>query len=374
MQGYPMENFAMWTRSRFQTMPPIQNSSATGIAQRTIAGIVALVLVAAAPASASPLVKLYRVETTGGAIERQFFGRVVAKETVDISFQVGGQVVEFPVSEGSTIPAGDLLARLDLEPFELALAQAKAQQDQAQRTLDRMEQLQGNAVSQVTVDDARTQADLADISFRDAERSLELATLHAPFDALVSARMVANLTTIGAGTPLVRLHDMSELRIEIEVPEILFQRAGRDPSITLFAEFPASGERYPLEVREFNAETAQVGQTYQITLGMAPPEDIVVLPGASAKVLATLQLESPRIEIPASSLVLGSDGAAHVMVFEPAGAQEGTVKKVSVEVEPSENGAVLIKSGLSQDQEIVVSGSSRLEDGETVRRFAGFTE
>ena len=70
------------------------------------------------------LVKLERVAASSSEVTRQFFGHVVAKETVDLAFQVSGQVVDIPIIEGEPVPKGAMIAQLDLEPFELALAQA----------------------------------------------------------------------------------------------------------------------------------------------------------------------------------------------------------------------------------------------------------
>ncbi|MEM9794652.1 MAG: efflux RND transporter periplasmic adaptor subunit, partial [Pseudomonadota bacterium] len=55
------------------------------------------------------------VDPTAGALVRQFFGLVVARQTVDLAFQVSGQIVEFPAIEGESIPKGGLIALLDLE-------------------------------------------------------------------------------------------------------------------------------------------------------------------------------------------------------------------------------------------------------------------
>ena len=316
--------------------------------------------------------KISEVTVQGAEVTRTFFGRVAARETVDIAFQVGGQITDFPVIEGEPIGEADIIAQLDLEPFQLALDQARVQKDQADRTVERLKQLQGNAVSQVSVDDAQTQADLAAISVRDAERSLRNATLRAPFTALVATRNVANFSTVQAGTPIARIHDMSELHIEIDVPEVLFQRAGRDPDVELWAEFPASDEQFPLEVREFNAETSQVGQTFRITLGLAPPENLVVLPGASVTVYATLKGGPSQILVPASAIVPQNDGSAAVMVFTPDGEAEGTVRLTAVEVSPTIQGRVSLTAGIEPGQEIVVSGAAMLEDGARVRRFTGF--
>ncbi|MEM9969945.1 MAG: efflux RND transporter periplasmic adaptor subunit [Pseudomonadota bacterium] len=320
------------------------------------------------------LAKIVPVEVFDGSIERQFFGRVTARETVDLAFQVSGQITEFPAVEGEPIPKGGTVARLDLEPFELALDQARTQQVQADRNLARLEQLQGSAVSQVSVDDAMTQADLAAISVRNAERSLRQATLAAPFDALVASRNVANFSTINAGTPVVRLHDMSELRIEIDVPEIIFQTAGEDPDVTLTARFPAIDEDFALQPREFNAETSSVGQTFRITLGMPPPDGRVILPGSSVTVTAVLRLGEPRVVIPSSGVLTANDGQAQVMLFEPSGADEGTLRRVDVTIEPTPEGEVQVLSGLAEGQEIVASGAALLSDGEMVRRFDGFAE
>lgn len=318
------------------------------------------------------LVKLVTVNAGADQVTRVFFGQVAAKETVDLAFQVAGQIVQLPIVEGAVVPEGAVIAQLDLEPFELALDQAVVQKDQADRTVERLTKLQGNTVSQVTVDDAQTQAQLADISQRNAQRSLNNATLHAPFDALVASRNVAKFSTINAGTPVARLHDMSDLRIEIDVPEVLFQRAGRDPDVTLSAKFPASDTVFPLEVREFNAETSAVGQTFRITLGMTPPDDLVVLPGSSVTVSATLSNNDQRILIPASAIKNANDGSPMALVFEPAGADEGTLRAVDIEIVPDVNGNVQVVSGLSDGQEIVASGASRLIDGASARRFTGF--
>ncbi len=344
-----------------------------------IAGTLVICLAAAAMAQeeeAAPpppkLVKLIGASEMDGAVTRRFFGRVVAKQTVDLAFQVGGQIVEFPVIEGQPITADDLIAKLDLEPFELSLQQAELEQEQADRTLDRLKKLEGSTVSQVTVEDAETTANLAAVGVRNAERSLRNATLVAPFDALVSVRNVANFTTISAGTSVVQLHDMSELRMEIDVPEILFQRAGEDPDVELFAKFPVSDELFPVEPREFNAQTSDVGQSFRLTLGMPPQDNLVVLPGSSVEVIATLKEGDAFLEIPYSAVIFDAAGNTQVMVFEPAGADDGNVRVVGIETEPTNEGGLRVTSGLEPGAEIVASGAALLEDGQAVRRFTGF--
>ena len=339
-----------------------------------LAAVLAACALPAAADDAPRPVKLMTVEAPSGEVTRRFFGRAVARQTVDLAFQTAGQIVRFPAIEGRIVPKGGTIAELDLAPFRLAVRQARLERDRARRKADRLKELQGRAASRVAVEDAATEAGLAQVALDRTERELGHATLTAPFDALVARREVANFTTVAAGAPVARLHDMSELRIGIEVPEILFQRAGRDPDVALWARFPASERLYPVEVREYRTETSRIGQTYRVTLGMAPPGDIAVLPGASVTVLATLKRAETRIAVPASAVAVAADGSASVMVFHAGAGDTGTLEARPVTLASGRGGEFRVVDGLSPGTEIVAAGAATLKHGQRVRRFPGFPE
>lgn len=317
-------------------------------------------------------VKLMTTQSGTRLLERQFFGQVAAKQTVDLAFQVPGQVMRFPVAEGYIVPQGQLIAELDLEPFELNLEQARLQKEQADRTVSRLEQLKGT-VSAVSIEDAQTQAGLAQVALRNAEYELRHATLNAPFEALVSSREVENFTTVAAGAPIVRLHDMSELHIEVDVPEVLFQRADRGDNVETIAIFPGSDESFPLQILEFTAEASNIGQTFRVTFSMQPPEGRQILPGASASVRVKVDTGEQGILVPSTAIVTTPEGDTGVMVFTPKGGETGEVTWVKVELVATQHGDFAISSGLQGGEEIVSTGGSALIDGQKVRRFSGFT-
>ncbi|GAA6195330.1 efflux RND transporter periplasmic adaptor subunit [Pseudophaeobacter arcticus] len=317
-------------------------------------------------------VKLMTTQSGTRLLERQFFGQVAAKQTVDLAFQVPGQVMRFPVAEGYIVPQGQLIAELDLEPFELNLEQARLQKEQADRTVSRLEQLKGT-VSAVSIEDAQTQAGLAQVAERNAEYELRHATLNAPFEALVSTREVENFTTVAAGAPIVRLHDMSELHIEVDVPEVLFQRADRGDNVETIAIFPGSDESFPLQILEFTAEASNIGQTFRVTFSMQPPEGRQILPGASASVRVKVDTGEQGILVPSTAIVTTPEGDTGVMVFTPKGGETGEVTWVKVELVATQHGDFAISSGLQGGEEIVSTGGSALIDGQKVRRFSGFT-
>ena len=119
-------------------------------------------------------------------------GNIRARRTVDISSDVSGRIVELNVDEGDDVQEGQVLLRIDQTQFQAAVAQWRAglsqreaqaaQQNasliQATREYDRMQGLwtrDSTLVSRQQVDDAGTQAEVAQALFTAAEHGVDQA-------------------------------------------------------------------------------------------------------------------------------------------------------------------------------------------------------
>ncbi len=323
-------------------------------------------------------VKLMTLESGAGEMTREFYGRVRARETVDLAFQVSGQIVKMPVVEGAPLAKGALIAQLNLTPFQREVERAKIDLDKAERDVARLEQLAGNVVSAVEVRNARTTADLARIRADEARERLDDATLTTQFDALVARREVATFTTVTAGQPVVRLHDMSELRVDISVPEVLFRRAP-EGGATFTARFPGKREEYEMVLREFEAETADVAQTYNLTFAFTGEVPDWVLPGSSVTVSGRgVRQGGEQMLIPATAVTFDADRQPGVMVFTPNGgdeaASEGTVAWTPIQMTLRDDTRINLTEGPEPGTEIIAAGASQVRDGQTVRRFTGLAQ
>ncbi|QFT93189.1 Solvent efflux pump periplasmic linker SrpA precursor [Roseovarius sp. THAF9] len=310
-------------------------------------------------------VKLMTLSSEPVTVTRQFFGQVAARQTVDLAFQVPGKLEMLNAEEGARKAEGAEIAQLDLSGYERAVAEAEANFDKAQRDADRLESLRGQAVSEVQVQDAQTQLRLAEIALNSAREDLEHATLRAPFDALIAKRLVANFQTVQAGTPVVRLHDVSEIRVDIQVPEVLFRKAGADDDVAFHAELPGDGRRYELALREFETETSATGQTYTITLAFIENPGAFVFPGASVTVYTAVEgPEQTGVILPETALVYDPEGNAQVMVFE-----DGKVTARAVKIEVHEDSRIYMTEGPADGTRIVETGAAQLRDGQSARPF-----
>lgn len=305
--------------------------------------------------------------------ERAFFGRIVARETVDLSFEVSGELASFPVTEGETISRGQVLASLDLAPFLRDVERRELMLEQAERSLARAEALAArNVTTRVQAEDAETERDLRDVELRDARDALDDAVIHAPFDALVATRLTANFTHVDPGQPIVRLHDMSEVRVEIDVPERLFLRLGDRDALTFSALVPGHDAPVPLRLVEFHAQTAGIGQTYLVSLALPPIDLPGLIPGVSATVIASTEAIDTAVKLPASAVIVAADRSPQVMLFENLDGTHGIVERASVSV-TSTTGTDLIVEGLPPGAEVVAAGAHLLRPGQAVRRYTGLS-
>nr|WP_256447480.1 efflux RND transporter periplasmic adaptor subunit [Paracoccus sp. C2R09] len=317
------------------------------------------------------------LERSADVVNRRFFGRITARNTVDLSFRAGGQIEDLPVREGEFVQQGDILGKLDTAPFERAVREARAQLNQAERQLDRVSELGPRIVPQADIENAETARDVAQVGYDDALDNLDDATLHAPFDALISQRLADRFATVAAGEPIVRAHDMSEIQIEIKAPEILFRQFGGQPEFTASAQLAHDGPLYPLEFRELAAEASEVGQSYRVSFALTTEAPDYLLPGSSATVLTEIRRADDKgvLILPASALSFAPDGTAQVMVFTPdeGDADTGTVTARDVAIEPATGTDFRMTEGPDAGTTIVASGASMLSDGDRVRRFSGLS-
>jgi multidrug efflux pump subunit AcrA (membrane-fusion protein) len=163
--------------------------------------------------------------------------------------------------------------------------------------------------------------------------------------------------------------------VDVDVPEVLFRRA-RSRGLKVWATFPGDDARHPLALREFEAETAEVGQTYRLTLAFREDPGDWVLPGASATVTALAPASGDAVAVPESALVFGPDRAAHVMVFNPSAEDpdQGVVALTPVTIRFLPDGRPALTSGPPPGAQIVAAGAALLQDGQRVRRFTGVGE
>ena len=303
-----------------------------------------------------------------------FPGTVEADVEVNLSFEVGGRLVEFPVRRGMVVAQGDVLGKLDPRNFENQVKNAEADLERAQSSLGRIEKaLKVNAVSQDEYSQARAAVAKAEAQLAIQRKALDDTQLAARFQGVVSDTFADQFDTVSPGQPVLKLQDVSTLTIAVSVPESYVQLASPDKlgSASFAVQFDSlPGQAFPVRLKEFVTTADPVTQTYRATFSMEKPEGVFLLPGMSGTVVVEGVKPSPAegpLAVPSNAVGFASDGAAFVWVLD---AQDGGVyaaRRQTVALGKRLGESVEVLDGLAPGARIAAAGVAILTEGRQVR-------
>lgn len=191
---------------------------------------------AAAPAVATLPAAVLQVAPQRVPITVEAVGQVEGSKEVEVRARVSGILQKRLYNEGELVRAGAPMFRIDPAPFEIALAQAKAQlaqeqarNEQSRRESARLKQLAAEkAISQKEYDDATSNLKLSDATLqaaearvRDAELNLSYTSVLAPVSG-VSGRAVrseGSLIAAGADSLLTGISQVDPIWVRFSLAE-----------------------------------------------------------------------------------------------------------------------------------------------------------
>lgn len=184
----------------------------------------------------APEVAVATVTTGNVPTLLEYTGRAVGSRDVEVRARVSGILLERRYEEGSAVSKGDLLFRIDPEPYRAAAAQARAELgveqarlDEARRQRDRIVPLfEKNAASQRQRDEVVSQFEVAQANveaararLRTAELDLGYTDVRAPIGGLTSREVRSEGSLVAAGTEsslLTRIVQTDPIYVEFTIP------------------------------------------------------------------------------------------------------------------------------------------------------------
>lgn len=340
---------------------------------------------AAAPASPVPIVAGV-VAQHDVPIYLTGIGTVIAYNTAIIHSQIQGQIASINFSEGQTVHAGDLLAQIDPRPYQAQIEQLTANQDrdQAQLTnslanLNRYATLEqkGWATPQL-LDTQKAQvsqlqnAVKSDQALIDAANvQLSYTRLTSPFDGVTGIRQidVGNVIHPTDVNGLVVVTQVEPISVIFTLPETdlpKIQQHQGNAELTVFA-YSQDG-KIQLDQGKLTLVDNEILQTTgSIRLKAEFPNKAHRLwPGELISVRLLVDTRHDGLTVPASVVQQGQQGA-YAYVVNP----DGSVTSRPIKVSQISQGQALIDSGLSPNEQVVVDGQYKLQDGTHVTILHG---
>ena len=318
----------------------------------------------------SPAVRPARLITVGAgdhSAPSQFVGKVASAHTVELGFEIDGTLQQVPLREGALVQAGDIIAQLDPERFELALESAHADHELAEKTLSRVESLKASGtVSQAELDEAVARAKLTRLVVETAQKDLDDTVLRAPFAGQLTKRLVENFSPVARLSPVIRLAPVERIEVVIGVPEQLMARLNPATLSKAAVRFTADPDRlFEAQWLDYEAEASRDTQTYDVRFSLIDTPPWPVLPGMTATALLSMATpDDSVIQLPLSAVQSDAAGNFFVWTVER---DSSVVAKRPIAVGVPSRKHVPVLSGLEIGEQVVAAGGAWLYDGMQVR-------
>ncbi len=300
-------------------------------------------------------------------------------QQVELKPERAGRLIRVAFEEGNTVEAGDVLFEFDNRKLLRQQASARASLDSVEAQLTsaeiRFRRAQSLHERQAATDDeldqARADRDAAAADVRRLEADLELISeeladtrIEAPFDGIISARLVDPGTYVAVGDPLATLYQMDPLEISFAVPERHIGRVQRDQHVdVLVAAYP--DRIFEGRIRYVSPSVDGATRTFEVRARVDNP-DLALKPGGFAAAAVTIATDTDRLVIPEESLVATRDGYIVYTVEEDEDG-ELVARSASIETGLRQGGKVEVTAGLEPGQRIVRLGHMQLDEDDRLR-------
>ncbi len=339
---------------------------------------------------------------------------------VDLAFRVSGYVVELyqtkgadgrmrALQPGAPVVRGTVLARIRPSDYqavvdksrgaqeeghagvaaaEAQLVQAQASLAQAELDFTRASALwEQESITKPAYDSSKAKRDIAkaavdagkagivaatkrretaEAQMREAQIALGDTELRAPFDAVVLERRAEIGTLATAGSPVFTLADLATMKARFNVPDFALAgfRPGQSLDLSIDAVSGASIHGRVLSLapaadpkaRSFEIEVAVLNSGLKLRSGMIAT---VHAPGDTPR--------QARLQVPASALVHDPTGQRYLVYTIEQSGGRSVAKAIPIEPGPLAGNEVVVLSGLTAGQRIVVMGANLLQTGDPVK-------
>ena len=306
----------------------------------------------------------------------EFAGEVRPRVESRLGFRVAGKMMRRQAELGQRVKAGQVLAQLDPQDYQLAADAARAQvaaastnRDLAAADYKRYAVLKDqNFISgaelerrETTLKAAQAQLDQAKAQLSSQGNQAGYATLVADVSGVVTAIEAEPGQVVTAGMPVVRIAQDGPRDVVFSVPEdkVGAIKPGTGVTVRVWADSNSVMEG---KVREVAASADPATRTYPVKVSLdttaAPPLGATVY--VSPKALS--QAGAPVIKLPTSALRREGQGSA-VWVLDKA---TMTVKSQPVQISTADGNEAVISGGLQPGMLVVSAGVHVLSPGQKV--------
>ena len=261
---------------------------------------------------------------------------------------------------GTYVKSGEALCDIESEKYEAALQAAQAQVDVAKGDLERAKiNVEKGSLGRSVLDGANLAYQNARMGKATAKRAYEDCRCEAPFDGVLVSRSIDRFQTVSPGAPTVRLSKLNQLEAVIAISEteaFSFSEGMK----TEFRLLQNQEQVYVGKITSIDRAVDTRSRTITARIVLANPNGLLK-PGMVGRARILRKNYQKSIVIPATALLRLQNGTS-VMVVE-----NGVAKQHLVDIAVSNGDSVMIRSGLTAGDKLIITGAFQVSEGTKVK-------
>lgn len=299
-----------------------------------------------------PLVRLETVKTQEVEQIQEFTATVEANVVNNIVPSMSLRINDILVEVGDHVRKGQVLAQMD----KTNLLQSQTQLENIQLEYDRAFELyKVGGASKQSLDAQKTQLDVAKTAYENLKENTRLVS---PINGIVTARNYDSGDMIG-GEPVVTIEQMSPVKLLVNVSESFYTRVRKGMDVNVKVEVYGD-EIFHGKVSLIYPTVDPQTRTFPVEIKL-PNKDLKVRPGMFARVTMNFGTQNHVVAPDLSIIKQAGSGDRYIYVYK-----DGKVSYNKVLLGRRMDDKYEIISGVSDWDQVVVAGQSRLTNGAEV--------
>jgi membrane fusion protein (multidrug efflux system) len=281
-------------------------------------------------------------------------GSLIANETTEIHPEMSGRLTQLNIQEGRTVSRGTLLAKLYDGDLQAQMRKLQVQLKIAEQTENRQAQLlKIQGISQQDYDLSLLQVQSLRADMEIVREGIRKTEIRAPFSGKLGLKNVSPGAYVTPATVLTSVSQLDKIKIQFSVPE----RYGSQLKNGMNVSFRVDGSPKEFTASILATESTVEESTRSMTArAIVKEKDVVLLPGAFAKVTIILGENEKALMVP-NSVIIPSGRAKQIFTYEGGKAM---MKEVVTGVRDSTNVEVI--SGIERGDTVITSAILFLRD------------
>ena len=256
------------------------------------------------------------------------------------------------------------IAKIDDGVLKAQVDQARAAAELAQQTWERRKRLweEDQVGSEIAYLEAKFAAEQSAAALAGLEERLARTVVKAPFAGVLDERYVDVGTTVGPGKTVGRMVSLDPIKVVAGVPERYAAdvHVGAEAGLT----FEALGDAtYQSRVRYVSATVDPQNRTFGIELQVRNPGG-AIKPQMVANLTIARRVVQDAMVVPQDALIRVEDGYIVFVLADRDGHQVAESREV--QLGPTRRNQVVLSSGVSVGEQLVVVGQKSVADGDRV--------